>query len=208
MPGYSFAAGQFRFGLTASYVRTNPKPDLLLPLRSSSGFGDTRLLLQWDPSDNITANPWVPDELGLFISVTAPTGKASQGLGSDAWLAEIGFGAPVFISDRFVLLPSGYFARTYFEESSEFADDEFGGTLGLYWIFGERFWVGYEPTLFYNRVLEQSGTDHRLVVGKLFRSGVGVGMELYDRKRLDLFAERDDSILQLNLYYVFGDGMR
>jgi hypothetical protein len=137
--------------------------------------------------------------------VTAPTGNADASLGIDTWQLEIGFGAPIFLTEAIVLLPSGYYHTNFLEEIPQLNNEEVGGTLGLYFLLGERFWIGYEPTVAYNTTLDSWATDHKLIVGKLFRSGIGLGLEAYRRERLDPLALRDDYIWQFNLYYVFAN---
>ena len=96
LPGYSIAVGRLRVGATGRYL--SKKIELEDPntgetiRRIESGWSDTRITLQYDPSESITVSPWVPDQLGLFAIVTAPTGDAQVGLGADAWQMEIGFG--------------------------------------------------------------------------------------------------------------------
>ena len=139
LPGYSIAAGRFRVGVTGSYL--SKKTELEDPgtgetiRRSESGWGDTRITMQYDPSENLSNSPWIPDQLGLFTTVTAPTGDAQAGLGADSWQVEIGFGAPVFLSPGFALLPSGYYRSTFSEKPNGLENEELGLTLGLYRFF-------------------------------------------------------------------------
>ena len=83
LPGYSIAVGRFRVGATGRYLSKKTEledPDTGETIRrSESGWGDTRITMQYDPSENLTISPWIPNQLGLCTTVTAPTGHCSAG---------------------------------------------------------------------------------------------------------------------------------
>ena len=93
-PTYTSAySGSLRFSLTTGIVKVDDIDDLRATPqtgKSFSGFADSRLLVQYDPSAKLTANAFVPDTLGITVGVQMPTGDHEKGLSVDAWIGQLG----------------------------------------------------------------------------------------------------------------------
>ena len=205
LAGYTLTLSRgFRVGLTLGYLSLEPDDAFLEEgAERASGWNDAQLVVQWDPGERITSHPWVPDQLGAYSIITAPT--ASSELTADLWEVEIGFGAPAFTATHFAFLPSAYIRTTFDEKQPETEDREVGFTPGLYWVVNENLWLGYAPTVAYNSTAEEWALDHSLTAGWLFRSGFGLGFSVERTDRIDLAARSDAYIGLLNFYFVFGE---
>ena len=194
-PGYTLAVGSsFRLNITASFLRGE----------ENTGFGDTLFVFQYDPSERITASPWIPDSLGLNTTIRAPTGNADKGLGVDNWLVNVGAGWAFNPYRDLWLVPAGYYETTFSEEQGAVSDEEIGISVNFIWVFDNGIWLGYEPTIGRNFEVDDWFDDHFFIVGKIFRNGFGLGLEYGQRDRLDPISERDYYTAFLNFYYVFG----
>ncbi|MGW8367657.1 MAG: hypothetical protein ACWGPN_03125 [Gammaproteobacteria bacterium] len=202
-PGYTLTfENELRVGVTLSYAQVDWADQMnVTQAGRTSGWGDTQLVVQWDRSRRITSSPWVPNQLGLYSIVVAPTGQA--GLSSELWEVEVGFGTVVFERAHFAFVPSVYY-RTTFRESGAPGDEELGISPGLYWVVEDGFWLGYAPNVAYNYAGRGRVFDHRLTLGKLFPSGFGLGFDVTRSTRLRSLNLEASYTGVLNLYYIFG----
>lgn len=202
LPGYTLTLNeQVRLGIMGSYTLIDSNSSAF---ESGSGLGDTDLLLQWDPSKNITSSPWIPDNLGVTLDLTVPTGDAGDLLGGDQWVGSIGVGWVATAIGNLQVIPSAAYSRS-FAEGSDAAGLELAELgLSLFWVTPWGFWVGFSP--FLQRDMEQSGwsDDYDVVVGKMWSNRFGLSLSYGRRNRLDPGARRDDYAGLLSVYYQFG----
>ena len=204
LAGYTLTlSAGFRVGVTLSHIATEPDEALTEPeVEKTSGWGDAQLALQWDPGEGITSNPWVPDQLGVYSIITAPT--ANSELTADLWEVEVGFGAPVYTTTHFTFLPSAYIRSTFEEKIPGTRDREIGLIPGLYWVVNDQLWLGYAPVIAYNTTFDGWAYDHSLTAGWLSQSGLGLGFSIARTDRLDRATQKDAYTGLLNVYFVFG----
>jgi hypothetical protein len=208
LPGYTLTLeNTIRVGVSTSITTTSfdDLPDQSEQSSSSSGLGDTSFVIQYDPSRQITANPWVPDNVGLNAALTAPTGEAEDGLGGDQWLLNLGLGWAYNVFKQIYLTPSFAYETSFSDGSLAIPVESTIFSVGLIWVTDNGFWIGYTPYL--ERDLEYNDwyDDHSLVMGKMWPNGFGVGIAYGSADRVDPGAIRDDYTGFLNFYYQFGD---
>lgn len=202
LPGYTLTLNnQLRVGISSSYTFIESDTELV---DSGSGLGDTDILVQYDPSQQITSSPWIPDSVGIVGGLTVPTGNADKYLGLDQWIYRLGVGWAHELTAGLYLAPS-------IEYSSSFAGDggarrqEFGGIgLSLVWLTANGFWLGYTPYVERDLVVDKWADHHTLIVGKMWPRGLGMGIEYSRLDRIDRGAARDDYTMLFNFYYQFG----
>ena len=168
------------------------------------GPTDSVLLLQYDPSAQLTANAFVPDTVGLTFGLQIPTGDHSDGLGEDLWAAQLGAGWLVDFPLDFWLLPSIQHDWSFREGRDTASRQRTDIGLGLYWLFAFKGWLGIEPVIAYDHKLEDSGLDWSVVAGKAWSTGWGLELRWSSKDRIDERDIRDDSIFLLGLTYQFG----
>lgn len=195
MPGYTLSIGaSYRLSVNTSYLSST----------SYSGLGDSYFVFQYDPSEHLTASPWLPDNFGLNTTIRVPTGNADKGFGLDSWYVNLGIGLAFNLDRSLWLLPSVYYATTFSEEIDAIPEEETGIGLNFTWLFKNGFWAGYEPTFVRDLISNEWANDHTLILGKIFRNGYGLGFEYGRHDRLDPTALRDDYTGLVNIYYLFG----
>lgn len=195
LPGYTLSIGSsFRFSINTSYLSG----------RSDSGLGDSYFVFQYDPEERLSASPWLPDNFGFNTTIRLPTGDKDKGFGGDSWYVEFGVGSAFNLDRSLWFLPSVYYATSFSEKVDAIPEEEIGIGLNFTWLFNDGFWVGYEPLFVRDLKLNEWAIDHALILGKVFRNGIGLGFEYGRYKRLDPTAKRDDYTGLVNIYYLFG----
>ena len=207
LPGYSLAIpGGIRFGIATAWAESvlSDDDDDLSESGDNRGLGDTSLQLQYAPSLDITASPWVPDSIGASVTVVAPTGDPDKGLGSDNWIVDLGLGWFFETRGNLWLAPAGFYEKAVKVGSDGIPMEEIGFGMGLIWLFDTGVWLGYTPELVFDLEADSWADDHSLIIGKMFSNGFGLSLEYGRRDRLDPIATRDDYVGVFNLYYQFG----
>ncbi|MEP4149283.1 MAG: hypothetical protein ABJL54_18835 [Halioglobus sp.] len=205
LPGYSLAfANGIRFGIATAWAESVLTDDLSEG-SDKRGLGDTSLQLQYAPSVNITASPWVPDSIGLSATVVAPTGDPDKGLGGDNWILDVGLGWFFETGSNLWLAPAGFYENAVKVGSDGIAMEEIGLGIGLIWLFDNGVWIGYTPELVFDMEADSWADDHSVIIGKMFSNGFGLSLEYGRRDRLDPIATRDDYVGVFSLYYQFGN---
>jgi len=209
---YSYAYDRrFRFTIAAPYVSVSDLVlDPALPEQTSSfsGLGDVSVLVQYDPSANLSANAFVPDTLGLTFGLQMPTGEFREGLGQDTWVASIGGGWLVdFFKDSW-LIPAVTYAQSFEEGEANIEVQRMDITLGAYWLFRNAIWLGFVPNVGYDWVEDDTRIDLSASAGKAWLNGVALELIWGRLDRIDALAKRDDRQLFLGLSYQFGSPPR
>ena len=205
IPRYTYAySTSLRMAGSIGYVETDPeRPD-----RSRGGHTDSILLLQYDPSANLTANAFVPDTVGLTFALQLPTGEHDKGIGEDLWAAQLGAGWLVDFPLDFWLLPSVAHEWTFDEAPGTQERERSDLGLGLYWLFPFKTWLGIEPAFAYDHVADEEIFDWSVVVGKVWSSGWGFDLRWTNAERLEPRGVRDDNVLFFAVTYQFGEPPR
>jgi len=144
-----------------------------------SGIGDLRVQYSWALGAGLTANPWVPNSLGMGFGLVIPTGDPAKGTGDDRWVAIPTFGWVVNFKERFSLLPTLQYFITFNEGP---AAQEFRAAnleLGFVYVTKSEFWFNYTPSVFRDfEPVDDTNVDHTFIVGKQFKRAIGVSLTL------------------------------
>jgi hypothetical protein len=210
----------FLFGYTRSFssgIRTGAQTGLLLVSDSPSPesvatettteryLADTTLTFQYDFAEDIAASPWVPDTLGLNAQLTLPTGNADNALGIDAWFLSVGAGWGGNPFWDLWLVPAVGYEFTFTEGNSAIPVSNAYATLPIIWVAPSGFWIGYSLTLRRDIEANEWLDDHGITVGKMFRNGFGLSLDIGDSDRVGPVSIPDDEQLVINFHYQFGN---
>ena len=169
-----------------------------------TGLGDSFVLVQYDPGEQLTSNPWIPNTLGLFGAALFPTADDSEGLGLDTWGAAVGVGWPILLSESFMAVPTAAYTRTFYGGDDGITLDQLGLGVSLIWVLPLSTWLGIEPSYNWDFDLDTSDENYQLVAGKFFSNGLAVDLQWGLQRRYEKYATRDDEILLLNISWQFG----
>jgi hypothetical protein len=199
LPSYTWAPWQnLRLDITGSVVANNSGD------ADETGIGDTSIGIQYDPSASLTASPWVPDTVGLFGQVIAPTGDADQGLSADTWFASLGTGWAIDTISHLWLIPAFGYEFTFNEGASAASVNQPYASMDFIWVFDSGAWFGVTPKLGYEFEEEEWVDQYLVTIGKMYPSGFGAGLSYGRIEQLNPNANRDDQTWLLNFYYQFG----
>jgi hypothetical protein len=199
LPSYTWAPWQnLRFSITGSVV-SNDSGDA-----DETGIGDTSFGLQYDPSESLTASPWVPDSVGLFGQVIAPTGDADKGLSADTWFASLGAGWAIDTVSHLWLIPAAGYEFTFNEGANAVSVNEPYVSMDFIWVFDSGAWFSVTPRLGYEFEAEEWIDQYLVTIGKMYPGGFGAGLSYGRIEQLNPSANRDDQTWLLNVYYQFG----
>ena len=208
LPTYTWAPRRnLRMNVAGSFVSNSipANPDLGIPETiNETGYGDTMIGVQYDPSARLTASPWVPDTVGLNASLIAPTGNADKGLGSDAWFASIGAGWAIDSVRHLWLVPAFGYDFTFAEEPLAAEVNQPYVSIDLVWVFDFGGWVGITPKIGYEFEESEAVDEYTITVGKMFSNGIGISVDYGRIEQINPNARRDDNSWLVNFYYQFG----
>jgi hypothetical protein len=202
LAGYTYAySNSLRFSGNTGYTSVEPPS----PAKKQNGMTDSTVLVQYDPSDRLSANAFVPETLGLTFELQLPSGDPDKGTGEDLWAATVGGGWLIDFPYDFWLLPSLRHQWTFSEGADAQRRERTDLGLGLYWFFPIKAWLGLEPVLAYDHAVDDDALDWSLVAGKVWSTGWGIDFSWSSTDRFEPQGVRDDQVLLLTLSYQFGE---
>jgi hypothetical protein len=208
LPAYTYSFNNhFRMTAVTSYV------DLDFPANEAfgipedideSGWGDSMIGFQYDPSAQLTSGIWVPDTLGVYGSLVMPTGDKDQGLSGDTWVAELGGGLLLDMPWNFWIIPTTAYRKSFEDGDTAYRMNEAVVGLGFFWLFPFRAWFGIEPYVGWDFERETDISQYKIYAGKAFTNGMAMEVSWGSQDRVEKGAVRDDEILVFNLSWQFG----
>jgi hypothetical protein len=143
-----------------------------------SGPGDTLLRYNWAPKQSLTANPWVPNNLGTGIGLLIPTGDPEKGTGGDQWVIGPTLGIVTRLGQRTSLLPQLQYLRSFGEGDLALGTETLSLSFGILHVTRSEFWVQYTPAVSYDADAEQYELDNTLVLGRQFTRRFAASLDL------------------------------
>ena len=161
-----------------SFAATLPVVNSSLASVDGSGIGDLLLRYNWVPAQTLTADPWVPNSLGIGLGLLVPTGDAAKGTGGDQWVAAPSFGFVAKLGKRTTLLPQLQYLKSFAEGDLAQGMETASLSADLVHVFLSEFWIQYTPSVSYDFEAEQYEFDNLLVVGQKFTRRIALRFEL------------------------------
>ncbi len=161
-----------------SFAATLPVVNSQLTEVDGNGIGDLLLRYNWVPSMTLTADPWIPNSLGIGLGLLVPTGDAARGTGGDQWVLAPSFGIVAKLAKRTNLLPQIQYMKSFAEGELAQGMQAISLSADLIHVFLSKFWVQYTPSVSYDLEAEQYELDNLLVLGQQFTRRVALRFEL------------------------------
>ncbi len=133
-----------------SFAATLPVIDSRLSDVEGSGIGDLLLRYNWVPALTLTADPWVPNNLGIGLGLLVPTGDAAKGTGGDQWVIAPSLGWPAKIAKRTTLLPQLQYMKSFAEGELAQGTQTISLSVDLIHVTRSKFWVQDTPAASYD----------------------------------------------------------
>jgi len=161
-----------------SFAATLPVIDSRLSDVEGSGIGDLLLRYNWVPALTLTADPWVPNNLGIGLGLLVPTGDTAKGTGGDQWVIAPSLGWAAKIAKQTTLLPQLQYMKSFAEGELAQGMQAISLSADLIHVFLSKFWVQYTPAASYDFESEQYEFDNLLVLGQQFTRRIALRLEL------------------------------
>jgi len=161
-----------------SFAATLPVISSRLGNVEGSGIGDLVLRYNWVPAETLSAEPWVPNSLGIGVGLLIPSGDASQGTGGDQWVIGPTLGFVARLGRRTTLLPQLQYLKSFAEGELAQGVDSLSLSADLIHVFQSEFWIQYTPGVSYDREAEQYELDNLFVLGQKFTRRIALRFEL------------------------------
>ena len=161
-----------------SFAATLPVLSANLSSVKGSGIGDMLLRYNWVPAMTLTAEPWVPNSLGIGLGLLVPTGDPSKGTGGDQWVLGPTFGFVAKLGKRTNLLPQLQYLMSFAEGELAQGMETVSLSADLIHVFLSEFWIQYTPALSYDLEAEGYEFDNLLVLGQKFTRRIALRLEL------------------------------
>jgi hypothetical protein len=208
LPAYTYSFNNhFRMTAVTSYVELDFPANEALGIPEDikeSGWGDSVIGFQYDPSAQLTSGIWVPDTLGVYGSLVMPTGDKDQGLSGDTWVAELGGGWLLDMPWNLWIIPTTAYRKSFKDGEFAYRMNEAVVGLGFYWLFPFRAWLGIEPYLGWDFERDTDINQFKIYAGKAFTNGMAMEVSWGSQDRVEQGAVRDDEILAFSLSWQFG----
>jgi hypothetical protein len=184
---YSSDEGNFRRGglnynwaplANHSFAATVPVMSARFGSVEGSGIGDLLLRYNWVPSETLTAEPWVPNSLGIGLGLLVPTGDASKGTGGDQWALGPTLGFVAKLGRRTTLLPQLQYLKSFAEGDLAQGVEAVSVSADLIHVFASQFWIQYTPSVSYDLEADGYEFDNLLVLGQKFTRHIALRFEL------------------------------
>jgi hypothetical protein len=161
-----------------SFAATLPVVAAGLADVEGSGIGDLLLRYNWVPALTLTADPWVPNNLGIGLGLLVPTGDAAKGTGGDQWVIAPSLGWAAKVAKRTTLLPQLQYMKSFAEGELAQGAEAISLSVDLIHVTSSKFWVQYTPAATYDFEAEQYEFDNLLVLGEQFTRRFALRFEL------------------------------
>jgi hypothetical protein len=159
--------------VTAVLPLIDPDVDSSATLRG----GDIKLGYSYTPAHALTANPWVPSDIGTGIGLSIPTGDVSDGTGTGSYIVAPRVGFVKTIGKGFAVSPNIQYLYSFDEGDDGIEFREWGFAAQLIYVGPRTIWVNWTPEYLYDTNVDDGDFGHTFIVGKLFTRHFALSFE-------------------------------
>jgi hypothetical protein len=154
-----------------------PYIDPDLSAGSNSGIGDMVAAYSIVPSAQLSANPWVPRTIGSGVAISIPTGSTKEGRSLGSWILYPYLGLSLPMSKRFFFAPQIGYIHSLSETAAGTDLRLISTETGFSFVALNGFWTSYFPKFIFDLKTNDWAINHRLSVGKMFSTRIGVSLD-------------------------------
>ena len=155
---------------------------------SGSGLrgGDLKFGYSFTPNQQLTANPWVPSDVGIGFGLSIPTGDLDDGTGTGGWLLAPRLGYVATIGSNFAIAPALEYIFSFAEETGAEETRLAALSVQILYVAPDAFWFQWTPEYAYNLELDAGAFGNVFRIGKLFAQHFALSI---DYERLPVFSK-------------------
>ena len=137
---------------------------------SGSGLraGDLKFGYSFTPNQKLTANPWVPSDVGIGVGLSIPTGDLDDGTGTGSWLLAPRLGYVATIGSNFAIAPALEYIFSFGEESGAEKIRAARMSIHILFVAPQAIWIQWTPGYIYDIELDEGAFGNIIRIGKLF----------------------------------------
>jgi len=140
--------------------------------------GDLQFGYSYTPGHALTANPWVPSDVGIGFGLSIPTGDPNIGTGLGSYVLAPRLGFIKTFGSNFVISPTLKYQYSFKEQADGIKVREWVLGAPMTYVGKGTFWIQWIPTYLYDAQLNDGAIGNSIVFGKVFRRHFGMSMSL------------------------------
>jgi hypothetical protein len=185
--GYVSQDGVDQATINAQFTRvfaTHHQVTMIVPLIDedldssiSMRAGDLQLGYSYTPGHALSANPWVPSDVGIGIGLSIPTGDPSDGTGFGSYVVAPRLGFIKTFESNLAISPTIKYLHSFEEQADGVEVREWVLAANIIYVGPRTFWVQWTPEYLYDTNLDDGAFGMTIIVGKLFTRHFGMSLD-------------------------------
>ena len=139
--------------------------------------GDLEIGYSYTPKQKLSANPWVPSDVGTGIGLSIPTGDLDDGTGTGSWRLAPRLGFVSKIGRSLAIAPALKYIFSFAEETGAAETRLLALAAPIIYVGPRAFWIQWTPEYAYNFKVDDGAFGTVLQVGKLFTQHFAVSID-------------------------------
>ena len=139
--------------------------------------GDLQLGYSYTPGHALSANPWVPSDIGIGMGLSIPTGDPSIGTGLGSYVLMPRLGFVKTLGSNFAISPTLAYQYSFDEQADGTEVREWALAADIVYVSPKTFWIQWTPTYIYDTNLSDGAFGTVIVIGKLLTRHFGLSLE-------------------------------
>lgn len=171
--------------------------------RLSLRSGDLAIGYSYTFKQEITANPWIPSNIGSGIGISLPTGDLGDGTGSGSTIVSPRLGYVATLGKSMALLPSLQYRRSFARENGAADIKAIAGALPFFYVNPRAFWINLSPIYLRDITHNLDAPGASVIVGKLFLKNLAISLS-YTWMPTFAFDNRGESDIKYQSSWIAG----
>ena len=140
--------------------------------------GDLQFGYSYAPGHALTANPWVPSDVGIGFGLSVPTGDPDIGTGLGSYVLAPRLGFIKTFGSNFVISPTLKYQYSFREQADGIEVREWVLSAPMTYVGQGTYWIQWIPAYLYDAHLNDGAIANTIVFGKLFTRHFGMSLNL------------------------------
>jgi len=140
-------------------------------------LSDTRLGYSYTPGQELTANPWVPSEIGTGVGLSIPTGDFDEGTSTGSWVMSPRLGFVAVRSTELFIAPSVQYVFSFGEKDEAARISSLVVKAPVTYVGVRSAWFQWTPEYLRSLRADDGAFVNSFRLGKLFTPNLAISLE-------------------------------